>query len=247
MRERAYNHIQQKLISSELPPGSVVSELALAQELGISRTPVREAIGQLVSEGLLEQSPNHVAVVAQLTHEEIVKLYELREALEVYALGKVAAQPNKGTELERIQKLNDRILSLRDELNSSGEKTLLAEQMYRFLVIDLGVHTLLLRLAGNDRILKLVNETRLLIRIFVANRHGYEQQEIERIHRSHREIIEALINNDVEKARRLMSEHIQNSCRERMQDYDRLEWETMLRQSLPDWTRAAPEGNASGN
>ena len=48
---------------------------------------------------------------------------------------------------------------------------------------------------------------------------------------------DAVINNDEERAKRLMAEHIQNSCRERIHDFDRVEWESVLRQSLPDWTR----------
>ena len=91
-REKAYVLIQQKIARGELPPGSAVSEIPLAQELGSSRTPVREALGQLVAEGLLEQTPNRGAVVVQLGRQDIIDLYELREALEVYAVGKAAAR-----------------------------------------------------------------------------------------------------------------------------------------------------------
>src|SRR5262249_11400151 len=82
-RERAYLYIQRKIGSGELPGGGAVSELALAKEIGISRTPIRESIGQLIAEGLLEQSPNRGVVVVQMRRSDIVDLYELREALEV--------------------------------------------------------------------------------------------------------------------------------------------------------------------
>jgi len=65
IRERAYIYIQRKIASGELRPGRSVSELALSKELGSSRTPIREAIGQLVAEGLLEQVHNRGAVVVQ--------------------------------------------------------------------------------------------------------------------------------------------------------------------------------------
>ena len=90
IRERAYLHIQQLLLSGQLEAGSSVSELLLAKELGSSRTPIREAMNQLAAEGLLEQSPNGGMIVAQLGREDIIELYELREALEVYAVGKIA-------------------------------------------------------------------------------------------------------------------------------------------------------------
>src|SRR5690242_20693729 len=90
MREQARQHIQRKIASKELAGGSAVSELMIAKELGFSRTPVREAIGQLLAEGLLRQASGGGAVVAQLSRRDIVDLYQLREALEVYAAGNAA-------------------------------------------------------------------------------------------------------------------------------------------------------------
>src|ERR1700712_3847581 len=90
IREKAYQYIQSRIADGDLPSGSAISELLLAKELGSSRTPVREALGQLVSEGLLEQTPNRGTIVVRLSREDIVDLYELREALEVYVVAKVA-------------------------------------------------------------------------------------------------------------------------------------------------------------
>src|SRR5271154_3066675 len=86
---RAHALILTQMATGVLTAGSALSELSLARELGLSRTPVREAIGQLVAEGLLQRS-NLGAVVAEATRQDIIELYELREALEVYAIGKVA-------------------------------------------------------------------------------------------------------------------------------------------------------------
>src|ERR1700738_1426886 len=88
MREKARQHIQWKIAARELAGGTGGSELVIAKELGVSRTPVREAIGQLVAEGLLQQLPTGGVAVAQLSRRDIIDLYELREALEVYAAGK---------------------------------------------------------------------------------------------------------------------------------------------------------------
>jgi len=154
MRTKAYTHIQRKIAAGELAAGSALSELALAKELGSSRTPIREAIGQLVAEGFLEQTPNRGAVVVQLTRQDIVELYELREALEVYAVGKAARERFRTSGLERLQGLADEIPTLKAELEISGGDTLNARQMHRFVASDLGFHTLLMRMAGNARILK---------------------------------------------------------------------------------------------
>jgi DNA-binding GntR family transcriptional regulator len=233
VRQKAYRHLQQKIASREFPAGSAVSELSVAKELGISRTPVREAIGQLVAEGLLEQIPNRGVVVVQLTRNDIVDLYELREALEVYAARKAARLPLSAADLHRLQTFTDDILGLRNELLQAGRTELNAEQMHRFVVCDLGFHTMLMRLAANARILKVVNETRLLIRIFAIRRTGHNAADLERINQQHSDVLQAVSERDPDRAMRILSEHIQNSQRERLAEHDHWERENSLRANLP--------------
>ncbi|MBV8817275.1 MAG: GntR family transcriptional regulator [Acidobacteriaceae bacterium] len=180
---------QKKIASGELPPGSPISELALSKELGLSRTPIREAIGQLVSEGLLEQIPNRRAVVVKLSRRDITDLFELREALEVYAVGKASRLSLRPTDLERLQNRADEVLALQKELERTGSPALNAGGMHRFILADLAFHTLLMRLADNARILKLVNETRLLIRVFAMYRSGHTADELASIYKGHCDIL----------------------------------------------------------
>lgn len=233
IRERAYLLIQQKIARGELRPGANVSEVALAQELGSSRTPIREALGQLVAEGFLEQTPNRGAVVVQLKRQDIVDLYELREALEVYAVGKAARRASSPQEFKRLRELADEIRTLENELRESNQTELNSKQMHRFIACDLGFHILLMRMAANARILKLVNETRLLIRIFAMHRKGHDLQALERIHQQHCEVLEALAAHDPEQGMRLLSSHIQASQRERLEEYDLWESEASLQEAQP--------------
>jgi DNA-binding GntR family transcriptional regulator len=233
IRERAYAHIQRKIASGELPPGSSVSELALSKELGSSRTPIREAIGQLVAEGLLEQVRNRGAVVVQLARQDIIDLYELREALEIYAVGKVAREPANRADLERLNGLTNEIIVLRDELERSGGAELNAQQMPRFVTCDLGFHTLLIRMASNARITKVLAETRLLIRIFAIHRQGHSAAQLERIHRYHSSVLKAVARRDPEAAMKSLSDHIKTSQKERLEEFDHWEREASLRESLP--------------
>ena len=233
IRERAYIHIQRKIASGELRARSAVSELALARELGSSRTPIREALGQLVAEGLLEQTPNRGAVVVKLTRQDIIELFELRESLEVFAVGKAARQASKPADLERLQQQANEVRELREELLRSAKPALDARQMHRFITCDLGFHTLLMRLADNSRILKVVNETRLLIRIFGMRRQGHVAGELDRIDKEHREILRAIIDQEADRAMQLIAEHIQNSRRERLDEFDHWEREASLRDTLP--------------
>lgn len=233
IRERAYLLIQQKIARGALRPGANVSEVALAQELGSSRTPIREALGQLVAEGFLEQTPNRGAVVVQLKRQDIVDLYELREALEVYAVGKAARRASSPQEFKRLQELADEIRALENELRESNQTELNPKQMHRFIACDLGFHVLLMRMAANARILKLVNETRLLIRIFAMHRKGHDLQALERIYRQHCEVLGAVAAHEAERGMQLLSSHIQASQRERLEEYDQWESEASLREAQP--------------
>jgi DNA-binding GntR family transcriptional regulator len=235
IRDRAYLHIQRKIATGELKQGSAISELALAKELGISRTPIREAIGQLIAEGLLEQSPSRGTIVVQLTRQDIVDLYELREALEIYAVAKAARMSIKQADVKRLQDLADEILAIKDELHRSGKPVLDPLQMHRFITCDFGFHTLLMHIAANARLLKVVNETRLLIRVFAMRHQGHEEQELDRIYRQHQELIKALTEQDPERAVRTISDHIQTSREERLDAYDQWKRESSLREILPSF------------
>ena len=220
MRDRAYLHIQQAIASGELGPGDVLSEVELAGELGNSRTPVREAIGQLVSEGLLEQTPNRATTVARLTRDDIVDLYELREALEVFAAGKVARQGATPEDLSGLQSLADAILPLRAELAESSAKALNKAQMKRFMRADLSFHSLLMRMALNPRMQKIVSEAQLLIRIFAIRRVGHELRMLDEIHAHHTGIVHTLRKRQAERVMQMLGKHIQISLQERLEEFD---------------------------
>src|SRR5512133_2211345 len=78
----AYEFLRGQILSGELPPQSRIREREVAAQLGISRTPVREALTRLKSEGLVDSSPRRGAVVCQIELDEIDEIYEIRAALE---------------------------------------------------------------------------------------------------------------------------------------------------------------------
>lgn len=236
IRDKVYQRIQQKIASGELEAGRAISELSLARQLGVSRTPVREALGQLEAEGIVQQSPNRPAIVAKLSRHDIIELYELREALEVFAAGKAARQPARPSDLTRLRGLTSAIEDLRTSLDRSHKSGLDASQMQKFVAYDLGFHTTLVRMAANRRILKIVNDTRLLIRIFAIRRQGHSRELLGQIHRQHSEVLRAVAEGDPERATRLLSDHIQRSLHERLDEFDQRELEASLRESLPFYT-----------
>jgi DNA-binding GntR family transcriptional regulator len=233
IRQQAYLHIQRKIASGELSAGGAISELDLAREMGSSRTPIREAIGQLTAEGFLEQSPSGGALVVQLTREDIVDLYELREALETYAIGKVARLGIRPADQERLQTMVDEILVLRREIEGGQQTELNAEQMNRFISCDFGFHAMLIGMAQNARIHKVVNETRLLMRIFSIHRQGHDAAALTRIHKQHQDLLNAVAKRDADRAVKIVAEHVQHSQQERLEEFDLWKREASIRQSIP--------------
>src|SRR5262245_39867909 len=92
LKDRAYDRIKSQLLTDEYPPGSFLSERRLAGSLGMSKTPVKAALERLATEGCLSISPQQGIVVRQPSLQEIADLYEIRTALESYALRTVAGK-----------------------------------------------------------------------------------------------------------------------------------------------------------
>src|SRR5438552_4302674 len=84
--QRVHERLREQILSGELEPGTELAEVALSEQLGVSRGPVREALGRLASEGLVIVRPRRGAVVRSLSTEEFLELYQVREALEMMAV-----------------------------------------------------------------------------------------------------------------------------------------------------------------
>lgn len=233
IREKAYLHIQQLVAGGQLPAGSAISELQLAKDLGSSRTPIREAMNQLAAEGMLEQAAGGGMLVAHIKREDIVELYELREALEVYAVARVAAMPLRPEDKGRLQELIDGIGVLQRELVKTKKNDLDEAQMERFIAFDLGFHALLMSMTHNTRLQKIINDTRLLISVFAIRRGGHDLPTLKSIQHYHQKILDAVVAQNLEAAMTALSEHIRASQQERLLEYDYWRREASLRHGVP--------------
>ncbi len=237
-REKAYLALQQKVLSGEYPAGFAISEASLARELGISRTPLREAVGQLIAQGFLRAIPNRGTVVLEFTKRDIAEMYEIREALEVYAVGRAAESRIQPADVEEIGRLADQVLTLQVELETSCRPRLDGRQMNRLVDMDLRYHARLMGVAANMRLMKMLGDTRVLLNVFALHRLGHDLQQLEQIHGYHRGILDAVVRQDVAGAQRLLGEHIRLSKQERLQEYEELERERALRDSISSWPMA---------
>jgi DNA-binding GntR family transcriptional regulator len=224
VRQKAYQQVQRKILSGELKGGEALSEVALAAQFGISRTPIREAINQLVAEGFLYSIPNRGAVVVQLSKRDIGDLFEFREALEVFAAGKVAQKGVSAAEAQRLIEVADEALPFIDELRRTGQTVLNRRQTYEFMAADMAFHGLLIHSADNPRILKAVNDSRLLVRILAIHHDGPTAQQLSEIHRQHRAILDAIVRGSTVEAMDQIAEHIRHSLQERLEMFE--DWES---------------------
>jgi DNA-binding GntR family transcriptional regulator len=215
----ARHHILGKIANGEFPAGTALSEVPLATELGISRTPIREAIGQLVAEGMLQKS-NRGAIVAEPTRQDIIELYDLREALEVHAIGKVAAQRLSPRMLEPLEALVEEMRILAIDRKKAEKGALDSETLRKFLTCDMRFHLLLLQAAGNQRMLKILDSTNLLLRVFSLPREHHTGRLVNDVYRFHRRILDSIASGSRAEAMQLLGEHIRLSLEERLAEYD---------------------------
>jgi len=220
LREQAYKHIHGKLLAGELPAGHVLSELSLAREIGISRTPVREAIRRLEQEGILEQVPRYGTIVRRPERRDLEELYQVREALEPYAVAQVAGRLS-ADDLGMLGRLCEEIKVIAGAVKKAPRPVVDAALMRRLLSADLGFHMVLLRASGNRRLMKIIADSRVLTRIFGTPRQEHDLAVIEETYRFHHQILRAVKTGDGESARQLMAEHIRASMREALAHYDR--------------------------
>jgi DNA-binding GntR family transcriptional regulator len=234
-RERAYFCIQKKISDRKISAGNAISEVSLAAELNLSRTPVHEAIRQLLGEGLLEEDSNGSIVVVRLSRQDFVELYELRQVLESHAVSKIAKHRLNGKSLERLQALATEIKILRDQLIKSGKKKLNEAQMRQFEMADISFHTFLMSIADNTVSLKFFSKVRYLIRVFAARHSGHDVEALARVHKEHLEMIHAMAEGAVDKAMQAVSQHVQTSQKERLKEYSHWEYEALLRNQIQDF------------
>ena len=206
--EIAYDHLRKKIFHREFPPGSRIRYGPVGKEIGMSATPIREAIGRLASEGLVELVPQSGAIVKRQTREDAAEVYEMREAIEPFA----AAKACQLIGVRQLKTLENSVAAMRTVLAESRAGTTTGrEASNRFDESDLRFHLTILEAADNRRMLKVVGDFHLLTGIIGADRHDYDTDVLEMTIDDHASILAALKDRDSESVRRAMLTHIRNS------------------------------------
>jgi DNA-binding GntR family transcriptional regulator len=206
----SYDEIRRRLLAGDFAPGTRLDFQKLAVELGVSTTPVREAISQLASEGLLQLVPRLGAVVPTLSREEVIELYGVREAMECYAAAK-AAETISPARLAEVRGFVERMEGIVTKFFGQKKLQLEGQALRDFLAADLAFHMTIIEAAGNHRLTKLAADSHAHARIFAADRLSHDRGLLEEAIHQHRAIYEALARHDGEEARRQIALHIERS------------------------------------
>jgi len=206
---RAYDHLRNRLINGDYAPGSRILYGPVGKELGISATPVREAIGQLANEGFVELVPQLGAMVRRISRRELIELYEMREALEPYAAAR-AAERIEERQLEEIRQHFERMKQLAGQVAKSSAKRVEKKTVKEFEQADLAFHMLIIEATANQTMLRTVGNSHVLSRVFSVDRHGYDADLMKTICVTHGRILKAIEQHQPDAARDAMAVHIRN-------------------------------------
>ena len=200
LRDVVFNTLRQAILRGELKPGERLMEVRLAKKLGVSRTPIREAIRKLELEGLVLMIPRKGAEVADITEKSLMDVLEVRKALEELAV-QLCCDKITGKEIEELHRAAD---DFRRILKTSDDVTEIAEADVRF-------HDIIYLATGNQKLIQILNNLReQMYRYRVECIKRKESHPI--LIAEHEEIIRRIENKEKKEAADIVCRHIDNQA-----------------------------------
>ena len=199
LHEEIANNLRELIMSGQLQEGDKIKEDELCSSMGISKTPLREALRVLSVEGLIKLVPNRGSFVSTPTFEEIREMFDVMSVLEGIC-ARAAAEKMSAKDLKNLEKLHN-----------SLEKNFKRRAQREYIRINNQFHSFVQELAGNRTLNQIVNGLRqkiLLYRYQSLNLPERFEQSIQ----EHRELIEAFRKKDPKKAETLMRRHLKKQC-----------------------------------
>jgi DNA-binding GntR family transcriptional regulator len=192
--QTAYNALLDRLIRRQIPVGSVLQERRLAETLDMSRTPVRDALNRLESEGFITRMSGRVLVVKEFSTRELIETLHVRQILETESVGLATGR----IPLPELNTTEEAIHALLAKSEPSAEED---------WEVDHRLHRMIAERSGNAVLAKMILDLRLKTHMFNMDR---VPERFEIGHREHLAIIDALRRNDRDAARAGIQTHIEN-------------------------------------
>lgn len=196
IRGQVYQFLKQAICDGEFQPGQWLQENELAQQFAVSRSPIREALRQLVAEGLAIEIPNKGVFVREFTPKDIDEIFDIRIMMENYSIEQICIHPQKAS-YESLSLCLEQLEKAYEQNNLSLYKE-----------IDTELHDLLIRLSGNSLLSITYEQVHTMIQQFRAyslfDRQRFEASIIE-----HRGIVENVLANRPKAAQEINQKHLQ--------------------------------------
>jgi DNA-binding GntR family transcriptional regulator len=192
------DRLRTMIVEAELAPGDRIAEAALCEQLGVSRTPLREALKVLASEGLIDLLPNRGTRVSKITAREIGELFEVLSGIERTA-GELAAERAADADINKLQKFQERM-----EMHHRNN------QRHEYFELNRQVHELIVRMSGNTVLV--ATHANLMMKVQRARylaimSRGRWDESI----REHAEICEAIAAHEPARAGALIRDHVRET------------------------------------
>lgn len=195
LRDVVFKTLRQAILKGDLAPGERLMEIQLANQLGVSRTPIREAIRKLELEGLVIMIPRRGAEVAKITEKDLKDVLEVRTSLEELAIG-LACERITDEKIERLKESLDQF-----------HKVICGNDLTKIAECDVAFHDVIFSATENARLIQIVNNLR-------EQMYRYRLEYLKdfsthmRLYIEHKKIYEAVAARDKKLARQLITEHI---------------------------------------
>lgn len=200
LRDVVFNTLRRAILKGDLKPGERLMEIALADRLGVSRTPIREAIRKLELEGLVVMAPRKGARVASITERDLNDVLEVRKGMETLAI-KLACKRITEEELEKLE-----------EIEMKFQKMIENDDLTGMAETDVAFHDTIYHATNNQRLVQLLNnlgEQMYRYRMeYLKDREGWNT-----LIEEHRAICEALRERDQEKGQECIYAHVDNQLK----------------------------------
>ena len=191
LTDLTYNSIKQHILDGHFADDEKLTEASLSEQLGISRSPIREALNSLEKEGLIRIEPRRGAYVKQFSPKEVLDLYNLREVLEAYAVRMAEVTPKLIASLEAsIERI----------------RTLLAEnKKLEFMAEDVYFHNMIAAASGNEALCAVLDNVQNQLRLFRIRTYKLSSSTAPSAHKA---IVDALKQGDRRVAVKAIRDHI---------------------------------------
>ena len=210
--EKVYKILRDDVIEKRLLSGQRLVERELIDRLGVSKTPVREALARLKRDGLVRGNLHQSVFVTRILRKDAVEIYNLREVLEGLAAKSAAEKiiPDKAKKLRSIVQLS--------------EECIKENSLKKYARLDLEFHNLIGMIGQNERLCKMMQHLHYQTRILMTTSMALPGRGAKISLSEHKKVVEAIINHNLDLAEKMAKEHIKKTKKAVLDWFDRMPW-----------------------